>query len=48
MNCVRSAVSQYDTELPIALSTLKRRLQSTKKQKSNANELVWVEEIWKG
>ena len=38
MNGVQYSVSQYDTELPIALSTLNLRLQSTKKPKSNANE----------
>ena len=38
MNGVQSAVSQYDTELTIALSTLKLRLQSTKKHKSNVNK----------
>ena len=40
MKDVGSAVSQFDTGLTNDLSTMKRRLQSTKKQKYNANESV--------
>ena len=40
MKNIRSAVSQCDTEIPIALSTLKCCLKITKNQIYNMNELV--------
>ena len=40
MKDVGSAVSQFGIKLTNDLITLKRRLQSTKKQKSNTNESV--------